>query len=247
MSEHHKKNKIDNEHLHEKDENKNIDPIDNNEKGDDSSDAKKDTNVGKGGDYTKKMEKLSSLSKEEMMKEIKFLNNTISLLEKKIKSMDGIISDNDLKYAASLSDLKTKNAADIDNMQKRYMKQIDDGKKYAVKEFIRDLVEVFENFNRADQHILKEENNVENEQIKSIRDGIAMNMKLMDSFFAKYSVSRIHPLNEKFDYNFHQALKNVETDEYEENTVIEVVSSGYLMKDQLIRPALVIVSIATHK
>ena len=60
--------------------------------------------------------------------------------------------------------------------------------------------------------------------------------------FKKHNIKQISPLGEKFDYNFHQAMFEVPTNEKEPGIVVEVTQKGYLLYDRLVRPAMVGIS-----
>ena len=66
------------------------------------------------------------------------------------------------------------------------------------------------------------------------------------SVLERHGISKINPESEKFDYNLHQAMFEVPTNEVEPGTVVQVVQLGYLLHDRLIRPAMVGVSKAVE-
>ena len=69
-----------------------------------------------------------------------------------------------------------------------------------------------------------------------------MVLKEYKSTLEKHGVKKIETLNQKFDHNFHQAMMEVENNDVEEGTVVQVVQSGYTMHDRLLRAAMVGVS-----
>ena len=64
----------------------------------------------------------------------------------------------------------------------------------------------------------------------------------MISIFKKNNIEQIETINKKLDPNFHQAMMEIEDDTKEPGTIIQEIQSGYMMKDRLLRPALVGVS-----
>jgi molecular chaperone GrpE len=78
--------------------------------------------------------------------------------------------------------------------------------------------------------------------IKNLIDGIEIVLKEMKSLLDKNQIKKIEPLHEKFDYNFHQAMFEAASSDYEEGLIIEVIQPGYVLHDRLIRPAMVGVS-----
>ena len=78
--------------------------------------------------------------------------------------------------------------------------------------------------------------------VKNLIDGIEIVLKEMKSILDKNQIKKIEPLNEKFDYNFHQAMFEAPSSEHDEGLILEVVQPGYILHDRLIRPAMVGVS-----
>ena len=77
------------------------------------------------------------------------------------------------------------------------------------------------------------------ETLKNILIGVEMTGREVAAAFDRHGISKISPDNEKFDYNLHQAMFEVPTDEVEPGTVVQVVQSGYQLHDRLLRPAMV--------
>ena len=69
----------------------------------------------------------------------------------------------------------------------------------------------------------------------------------MISIFKKNNIEQIETLNKKLNPNFHQAMMEVEDDAKEPGTIVQEIQSGYMMKDRLLRPALVAVSKKVNK
>ena len=69
----------------------------------------------------------------------------------------------------------------------------------------------------------------------------------MISIFKKNHIEQIETLNKKLNPNFHQAMMEVEDDAKEPGTIVQEIQSGYMMKDRLLRPALVAVSKKVNK
>ena len=74
-----------------------------------------------------------------------------------------------------------------------------------------------------------------------------MTEKELLSAFEKNGVRKIDPIGEKFDYNFHQAMFEVETDKEEPGLVMQVLQPGYAIEDRVLRAAMVGVSKLTHQ
>jgi molecular chaperone GrpE len=127
--------------------------------------------------------------------------------------------------------------AELDNVRRRSREEIEKSAKFAISNFVGDLVVVAENFFLASENAPKAEIE-KNPAIKNYADAIAMTEKELLKVLEKNQVKRIFPLNQKFDHNFHEAIAQVES-EAEEGLVVQVVQAGYSIADRLIRPALV--------
>jgi len=78
--------------------------------------------------------------------------------------------------------------------------------------------------------------------IRSLITGIQLSWTELQSVIEKHGIKRVEPLNEKFDYNLHQAMFEVPTNDQPSGIVLEVVQHGYVLHDRLLRPAMVGVS-----
>ena len=137
-----------------------------------------------------------------------------------------------------LKDQLMRSLADGENLRKRTQKDIEHAKKYSHISFIKELVSSVDNLQRALQSIPEDTSSLP-EPIKNLIIGLEIVEKEVISTLEKHNVKQINPLGEKFDYNFHQAMFEVVTNEYDSGTVVEVSQKGYLLYDRLVRPAMV--------
>lgn len=141
---------------------------------------------------------------------------------------------------ASVNDKLLRALAENDNLRRRSKEELEKANKYAISNFANDLVVIMENFYLAVDNMPIGE--IEKSSvIKNFADAIVMTKKELTKVFDKNDIRRIYPLNEKFDYNYHEAVSRVPSD-LDEDSVVQVVQAGYLIGDRLIRPALVTVS-----
>jgi len=126
--------------------------------------------------------------------------------------------------------------AEAENMRRRSVVELENAHKYSNEKFAKELLDVVDSFERALE--LSEQDTAESKML----EGINMTYKIMLDILAKYGMVRLNPINQKFDPKQHEALTAQETDEFEANIVIEVVQSGFLIHDRVLRPARVIVS-----
>lgn len=135
-----------------------------------------------------------------------------------------------------IADLENKLArlqADFQNYKKRSDREREQSVSYGVEAVILDLLPVVDNFQRA---ILTCE-----DKTNGFYQGVEMIEKQLLDLLSSNSVQEIPALGEKFDPNLHHAVSVVESD-IDSETVIEVLQKGYIFKDKVIRPAMVIVS-----
>ena len=152
--------------------------------------------------------------------------------------------DNDENHSQDqIKDLKDqllRSLAENENLRKRTAKEIEQIKKYGHISLLRDFLNVVDNMERAVKSSTSE--NQSETGIKNLIDGIEIVLKEMKSLLEKNQIKKIEPLHEKFDYNFHQAMFEAPSSDYEDGLIIEVIQPGYVLHDRLIRPAMVGVS-----
>ncbi|MDC0549722.1 nucleotide exchange factor GrpE [Alphaproteobacteria bacterium] len=159
--------------------------------------------------------------------------------------------DNASPIGESNEELQTKNEelkdqlmrtlAESENLRKRTIKDVDQAKKYSHISFVRDLLSSVDNFKRALDSLPEDKADLP-EPIKNLIIGLEIVEKEINSTFEKHNLKQISPLGEKFDYNFHQAMFEVPTNDTDPGIVIEVSQVGYLLYDRLVRPAMVGIS-----
>ena len=139
-----------------------------------------------------------------------------------------------------LKDQLLRSLAENENLRKRTAKEIEQIKKYGHISLLRDFLNVVDNMERAVKSVTSEYKSEIG--AKNLIDGIEIVLKEMKSLLDKNQIKKIEPLHEKFDYNFHQAMFEAPSSDYEEGLIIEVIQPGYVLHDRLIRPAMVGVS-----
>ena len=157
------------------------------------------------------------------------ISNAESELKNKIIELEQKISDQNDKFLRTL--------AELDNVRRRAREENDKTAKFAIANFVGDLVTVAENFFMASENAPKDEIE-KNPAIKNYALAIEMTEKELLKVLEKNQVKRIYPLNQDFDHNFHEAIANIES-EAKEGSVVQVIQAGYSIADRLIRPALV--------
>lgn len=173
-------------------------------------------------------------------------NENLNNVDDNIKSQQSEDSQEAQKIQeleAEIVNLNEKNLrllAEIDNLRRRSKEDIEKTAKYAISNFVNDLVVSVENFFLANSHAPRDE--IEKiESLKNYAQAIDMTQKEIMKILEKYNVKRIYPIEQKFDHNYHEALSQIESDK-EDGTVVQVIQAGYSIGDRLIKPALVCVS-----
>mgnify|MGYP001223792539 CR=1 FL=1 len=155
------------------------------------------------------------------------------------ENLDNDESDSQDKIK-DLKDQLLRSLAENENLRKRTNKEIEQIKKYGHISLLRDFLNVVDNMERAVKSSTSEKQS--ETSVKNLIDGIEIVLKEMKSLLDKNQIKKIEPLHEKFDYNFHQAMFEAPSSDYEEGLIIEVIQPGYVLHDRLIRPAMVGVS-----
>lgn len=136
----------------------------------------------------------------------------------------------------ALQDKYLRACAELDNFKKMTAREREELLKYGQERFFKELLPVLDSLERAVFHA-KEARNPD-----KILEGLELILKLMQEMLAKFGVTAFDSYLQPFDPAKHQALGQVESDEYDEGTVVEEVQRGYWLNDRVLRPALVMVS-----
>ncbi len=140
-----------------------------------------------------------------------------------------------------LRDQLLRTLADNENLRRRTERELAAAKKFGAMGFARDLMTSVDNLEKAIELIPENKDELD-ETLKNILIGVEMTGREIASVLERHAIIKILPDGEKFDYNLHQAMFEVPTNEVEPGTVIQVVQSGYQLHDRLLRPAMVGVS-----
>lgn len=130
--------------------------------------------------------------------------------------------------------------ADTQNVRRRLEKDAQDARAYAATGFARDILSVSDNLTRALQAIPEDARN--DEAWKGLVVGLEATGRELESVFGKHGISRIAAIGLPLDPNQHQAMIELPSDEAEPGTVVQELQAGYMIKDRLLRPALVAVA-----
>ena len=127
--------------------------------------------------------------------------------------------------------------AETQNVRRRMEKEAQDGRAYAATGFARDVLSVSDNLSRALEAIPAEMR--ESEAMKPLVIGLEATGRELDSVFAKNGITRIAAMGLPLDPNQHQAMVEIPSADVEPGTIVAEMQAGYMIKDRLLRPALV--------
>ena len=130
--------------------------------------------------------------------------------------------------------------AETENVRRRSEKERSDAANYAVTGFAKDMLAIGDNLSRALEAIPADADLPDS--IKNLIEGVKMTDRELHNVFERHGINKIDPKGEAFDHNHHQAMFETETDEHPHGTVLQVMQTGYKIKDRLLRPAMVGVS-----
>lgn len=138
---------------------------------------------------------------------------------------------------ADLKDRLLRAVAETENLRRRAEREKADAANYAMTAFARDLLSVGDNLRRALESIPAETDLGDN--AKTLVEGIEMTERELSNMLERHNIKKIDPLGEKFSYDLHQALFEVPDTGKEDGTIIQVMQVGFVIKDRLLRPAMV--------
>ena len=141
-----------------------------------------------------------------------------------------------------LEDKVTRALAEMENQRRRYEKEKEDASEYGGFAFARENLNLIDNLERAKQSLENDETLKNSEALKKTLEHLEIINKDLISIFKKNNIEPIDSINKKLDPNFHQAMLEVENDQKEPGTIIQEIQKGFMMKDRLLRPALVAVA-----
>ena len=154
--------------------------------------------------------------------------------------------DETVLLKAEIADLKERYirlAADMENLRRRTEREVKDARTFAISNFARDVLGVSDDLSRAMQ-VVRDSQNTEDPlaSVAGLVEGIAATERAMITTMERHGVTRVDPMGEKFDPNYHLAMFEVPDATKPNNTVMNVVQAGFKIGERMLRPALVGVS-----
>ncbi len=132
--------------------------------------------------------------------------------------------------------------AEMENQRRRLEKEKDDALDYGGFSFAREALNLIDNLERSKQILESDELLKDTEALKKTLEHFEIISNDMVSIFLKNGITPIVSVGKKLDPNQHQAMMEIDDDQKEPGTIIQEIQKGFMMKDRLLRPALVSVS-----
>ncbi|MEP6785386.1 MAG: nucleotide exchange factor GrpE [Sphingomonadales bacterium] len=126
--------------------------------------------------------------------------------------------------------------AETQNVRRRFEKEAIDARAYAATNFARDILSVADNLSRALDAIPADLRT--DDKMKGLVTGLEATGRELDKVFERHGITRIVSVGEKLDPNKHQAMIELPSDQ-EPGTIVQEMQAGYMIKDRLLRAAMV--------
>ena len=131
-------------------------------------------------------------------------------------------------------------AAEMQNVRRRLEADKQQASAYAAAQFARDMLAIKDHLERA---LVAVNDELRSDQVASqFLAGIESTARELEAVFSRNGITRIKSVGEPLDPHRHQAMMEIPTNEAEPGTIVEEMQSGYMLKDRLLRPALVAVA-----
>ena len=160
-------------------------------------------------------------------------------LESEIKEVEKLTPEEELE---TLKDKLARTFAEMENQRRRFEKERDDAYEYGGYSFAKEALNLLDNLERSKVALENDEKLKDTDALKKIVDHLDIINDDMLSIFKKNNIEPVKSINEKLDPNLHQAMLEIEDVSKEPGTIVQEIQKGFMMKDRLLRPALVAVS-----
>src|ERR1700710_19003 len=146
------------------------------------------------------------------------------------------------KEIAETRDKMLRTLAEMENLRKRTSREVADARTYGISGFARDVLDIADNLQRALDAVPAEAKAAADPGLKALIEGVELTERSLLNTLEKKGVKKFDPSGEKLHPNFQQEMYEVPDPSVPAGTVVQVVQSGYMIGDRVLRPALVAVS-----
>jgi molecular chaperone GrpE len=143
------------------------------------------------------------------------------------------------KEAAEARDKMLRTLAEMENLRKRTSREVADARTYGITGFARDVLDIADNLQRALDALPAEAREAADPGLKALIEGVELTERSLLNTLEKNGVKKFDPSGGKFDPNFHQAMYEVPDASVPAGTVVQVMQSGFMIGERVLRPALV--------
>lgn len=158
-------------------------------------------------------------------------------IEAELKTYEDLASENE-----ALKDRLLRALSDGENLRRRSQREKEDAAKYAISAFARDLLEVSDNLTRALASVAPEDIAAGGQHLSTLFEGVELTEKGLQAAYDRHQIKLVDPKGERFDPNFHQAVAEIPGTDNPHGTVVDVMQTGYIIGERLLRPAMVTVA-----
>ena len=138
---------------------------------------------------------------------------------------------------AETNDQLLRALAELENTRRRADRDRAEALKYGAASFARDMLGVADNLQRALNAVADLDQDTLPDAAKSMLEGVAATERDLIASMGRHKVSPVSPMGEKFDPNMHEAMFEAPGTGQPAGTIIEVIETGYMMDERLLRPA----------
>ena len=154
--------------------------------------------------------------------------------DSKDKSLEEKLKETEDKLLRSL--------AEIENQRRRFEKEIKDAFEFGSFNFAKESLAILDNLQRAKESIKNDSSLKENKDLEKFLENISVIEKDLVSIFEKNNIRKIEVKGKIFDPNLHQAMAEIEDNNFKPGDVVQEIQPGYMLGERLLRPALVAVA-----
>ena len=191
------------------------------------------------------MEKDQNINSEDQNEEIKQTEATEEIQEVQEDSVEKNQEAKEVTPEEKIKELEDKVArafAEMENQRRRFEKEKEDAFDYGGFSFAKEALNLIDNLERSKQILESDEVLKDTEALKKTLEHFEIISKDMVSIFSKNGITPVVSIGKKLDPNQHQAMMEIDDDQKEPGTIVQEIQKGFMMKDRLLRPALVGVS-----
>lgn len=140
---------------------------------------------------------------------------------------------------ADMKDRVLRTLAEMENLRRRNEREMTDTRQYAVASFARDMLNVGDNLRRAIAAVPENPGGESDPVLAALIEGVEVTERGLAQTLQKFGIEPIEAAGQKFDPTLHQAMFEIENAEIPAGTVAEVVQTGYVIGERVLRPAFV--------